>query len=152
MKEYQKRWFEKNREHWNAQVRVRGKIYDFGGNREAAIIRDGEKCVDCGMTREQHKRRWGRDITVDHIDGKGRYTPKVEKNHALENLKTLCLTCHGTKDAARREYKLTAEQATEIKSKYDPNNRKSKSNLATEYGVSYYTVWDIVKGRTRRST
>ena len=71
----------------------------FGGNREKAIQRDKEKCVKCGLTRKQHKRKYGRDITVDHIDGKGCRVPKAEKNNSLSNLQTLCSRCHTRKDS-----------------------------------------------------
>lgn len=74
---------------------------NFGNNREQAIQRDGEKCVQCGMTREEHKIRYGRDITVDHINGKGRNETRKEKDNRLENLQTLCLSCHGKKDILR---------------------------------------------------
>ena len=67
----------------------------FGGNREKAIQRDGEKCVKCGMTREQHRKTFGRDITVDHIDGNGRYTPPEGRNNSLDNLMTLCMPSGG---------------------------------------------------------
>lgn len=76
--------------------------YQFGGNRELAIIRDGEKCVMCGMDRDEHKQRYNRDITVDHIDGSGRNTSTTLRNNSLNNLQTLCLPCHGKKDASRR--------------------------------------------------
>lgn len=74
----------------------------FGGNRELVIQRDREQCVLCGMTRVAHKEKYGRDITVDHIDGQGRYTAKDEQNNNLDNLQTLCLPCHGTKDIRRK--------------------------------------------------
>lgn len=77
----------------------------FGNNREIAILRDGEKCVSCRMTREEHRRKYNRDITVDHIDGRGRYTPKSQKNNDLSNLQTLCLKCHGRKDGLRQKEK-----------------------------------------------
>ncbi len=78
--------------------------YNFGGNREKAIQREGEKCVKCGMTRSKHKSKYGVDITVDHIDGNGRYSKK--KNHSLDNLQTLCMPCHGAKDILlHRRYK-----------------------------------------------
>lgn len=70
--------------------------YRFGGLREEAIKRDNERCVKCGMTRIQHKRVFNRDITVDHIDGQGRYAE--EPHNELSNLQTLCLRCHGRKD------------------------------------------------------
>lgn len=76
--------------------------YGFGGNREEAIKRDGYACVECGMSRDEHKAKYKRDISVDHIDGSGRNTSKEQKNNVLSNLKTLCLPCHGRKDAIRR--------------------------------------------------
>jgi 5-methylcytosine-specific restriction endonuclease McrA len=72
----------------------------FGGMREAIIQRDGEQCVNCGMTREEHRERFGRDITVDHIDGHGRNS--IVKNNDEANLQTLCLPCHGSKDIKRK--------------------------------------------------
>jgi hypothetical protein len=85
---YMKKYYAENRE-WFArygsehreQQRVIQKKYrekvQFGGIREQIILRDGEKCLTCGMTREEHKRLFGEDITVNHIDGRGRYS--VEK-------------------------------------------------------------------------
>ena len=72
----------------------------FGGNREKAIQRDKEQCVDCHMTRQEHWQQYGKDITVNHINGKGRNSK--EKDHRLENLETLCLRCHGIKDELRK--------------------------------------------------
>lgn len=74
----------------------------YSNNRELAIKRDGEQCLDCGMTREEHLNKYGMDITVDHIDGLGVNTPVDDKNNELDNLQTLCLACHGSKD--RRRY------------------------------------------------
>jgi 5-methylcytosine-specific restriction endonuclease McrA len=74
----------------------------FGFNREAVFERDGHRCVQCRMSRNEHKQRWDRDMTIDHIDGKGRYHLKEERNDDLSNLISLCLICHGKKDAARR--------------------------------------------------
>ena len=71
----------------------------FGGLRELAIQRDGEKCVNCGMTRQEHRNKWNSDITVDHSDGYGRYSDY--QNNDLDNLRTLCLRCHGKKDRVR---------------------------------------------------
>lgn len=73
----------------------------FGGIREAIIQRDGEKCVKCGMGRDKHRERYGRDITVNHIDGNGRYS-SVQNNDPT-NLETLCVSCHSTKDNLRRK-------------------------------------------------
>lgn len=80
-----------------------GKYEDnkrFGGNRIFALNRDNWTCQKCGMTNEEHRIKFGRAISVDHIDGNGRHS-KV-KNNSLKNLITLCLPCHTKKDNARR--------------------------------------------------
>lgn len=101
-----KRYRASRKEIWPA-VNKRGfdNLY-FGGNREKAVQRDGEKCVKCGMTRDEHKEKYGFDITVDHIDMMGRYKPKELRNNSMENLQTLCISCHAKKDTKlRRELK-----------------------------------------------
>lgn len=91
-----KEWYYNNLE---SRKIKRDKIR-FGSKRESAILRDKEKCVCCGMTRKEHYSKFGCDITVDHINGKGRNSNK--QDNALKNLQTLCLICHGKKDAKRR--------------------------------------------------
>ena len=71
----------------------------FGGMREVVLERDEYKCVLCGMTNDEHIKKWGREITVDHIDGSGRNSNT--KNNNLDNLRTLCLVCHGKYDIGR---------------------------------------------------
>ena len=78
---------------------VLNDIEHYGGNRQKALERDHWTCQICGMSQEEHIYRWGRGLTVDHIDGQGRYS-KV-KNNDLNNLQTLCLSCHGRKDKLR---------------------------------------------------
>ncbi len=109
-KEYerQRRWREQKRLR-NLSIRPRRKhlkeneflLYRdrYGDLREQAIKRDKGKCVDCGMTRKEHVRFFGVDITVDHKDGEG-YNSK-NPNNVLENLATRCLRCHGRKDQKR---------------------------------------------------
>ncbi len=79
----------------------RDKVH-FGGNRFKVLERDRYSCVKCGMTNSEHKKRWKREITVDHIDGNGRNSKT--KNNKLDNLQTLCASCHCRKDIARRKY------------------------------------------------
>jgi len=57
----------------------------FGGNREAALQRDGYKCCRC--TESDLSK-----LIVHHKDGNGRGS--VSPNNALENLITLCRACH----------------------------------------------------------
>ncbi len=100
-----KRTLEKRRNYHKtpAGILVYKKIRDFkrfGGLRKKVIKRDKGKCVNCGMTRDEHILKFGCDITINHKDGKGRNS-KIQ-NHKIDNLETLCLTCHGKKDAVRR--------------------------------------------------
>ena len=69
--------------------------YATGKLRKAILERDGYSCVCCGMTDEQHKAKWGRPITIDHKN-------KDRSNNSPENLQTLCLECHGSKDLIPR--------------------------------------------------
>ncbi len=69
--------------------------YAVGGQRKQILERDGYRCVDCGMTDDEHKVRWKRPITIDHVD-------KDRSNNSPDNLKTRCLTCHGRKDLLPR--------------------------------------------------
>ena len=59
--------------------------YSFGGNRQNALERDNFTCQHCGATEYLH---------VHHIDGAGVTTPKELRNNALDNLLTLCRSCH----------------------------------------------------------
>lgn len=61
--------------------------YSFGGNREKALERDKYTCQRCGATEDLH---------VHHRDGNGVTTPKEARNNALDNLQTLCRSCHTT--------------------------------------------------------
>lgn len=71
----------------------------FGGLRIKVLKRDNYTCQICGMTNKEHRKEFGREITLDHIDGNGRCSK--EKNHSSRNLWTLCLRCHGRRDYFR---------------------------------------------------
>lgn len=69
--------------------------YGAGGKRKEVLERDGYCCVRCGMTDAEHKAKWDRPITIDHKS-------KDRSDNSLDNLQTLCLTCHGNKDLIPR--------------------------------------------------
>jgi len=71
----------------------------FGGLRRQVLKRDRYCCQICGMTNKQHLITWGREITIDHINGRGRYSDKPD--NSMNNLWTLCLSCHGKRDSLR---------------------------------------------------
>ena len=69
--------------------------YATGGLRQDVLVRDDFRCVECGMTDVEHKAKWNRPITIDHKD-------KDRSHNTMENLQTMCLTCHGRKDITPR--------------------------------------------------
>lgn len=96
-----KKWYLKNKVEHNKKTLTNLETKRFGkGNVDIVLKRDGYKCVKCGMTNEQHKKKWKYRITIDHIDGNGAYS-KV-KNNEMSNLQTLCLSCHGKKDNPKK--------------------------------------------------
>lgn len=75
---------------------------DFGLKVAKVLVRDGYKCVCCGITNAQHLKKWGYRITIDHIDGNGSNVGMKKKNNDIKNLQSLCSVCHGKKDWKRR--------------------------------------------------
>lgn len=71
-------------------------LHYFGGLRSKVLERDNYSCQRCNITNKHHHLKFNRDLTVDHIDGRGRYSSN--KNNTLANLITLCLSCHSSKD------------------------------------------------------
>lgn len=100
---YMRQWRLRDLEKSRATSRRGARKFRFGMNGQLALERDDYRCVSCGMTDDEHRDRYGRSITIDHIDGEGRNSKNP--NNDLDNLQTLCLPCHGRKDAKRRKYR-----------------------------------------------
>lgn len=118
--------------------------YQFGGNREKAIVRDKERCVSCKLTREKHKTLFGIDITVDHISGD-------RSNNDLSNLKTLCSPCHGRKDIVRSPNTAPKEivQLTLLGKKI--KTWPSINSVSRELGFSTGSIWCCLEGMSKVS-
>lgn len=82
-------------EYWNP---INHSRYGFGGNRLEVLQRDNFKCVKCGMTSQEHMDKWDRQLTIDHIEGKGVWDSLGGRRNNIDNLQTLCCRCHGKKD------------------------------------------------------
>jgi hypothetical protein len=61
--------------------------YMFSGNRGLALERDNFTCQKCGTTDDLH---------IHHIDGNGVTVDRNIRNDDINNLVTLCRTCHTT--------------------------------------------------------
>ena len=65
--------------------------------RENAIQRDGEQCVDCGISRKENRDRYGRDLDVHHEVPIDKFDdPDVAD--LTSNLVTLCPKCHADRE------------------------------------------------------
>ena len=93
-----KQWRLRNKEQVKLIHKKAKDNAQFGGNREKVILRDKETCQMCGITRAEHYNKYNKDITVDHKDRLGRGVKLAEKNNNMENLWTLCISCHMKKD------------------------------------------------------
>jgi len=89
-KHWTREWRKVHVYHWKSNKST--EKWRFGGMRESVIERDGEKCVICGITREAHRKLYGRDIIVHHKDNSGRRFKFA--NNTMDNLQTLCNSCH----------------------------------------------------------
>jgi 5-methylcytosine-specific restriction endonuclease McrA len=68
----------------------RGKEWD---DRKLEVkTRDGFKCVQCGRTEAEQLELVGMPLSVDHI-----IMYRISHDNSMENLQTLCSSCHGKK-------------------------------------------------------
>ena len=89
-KAYLREWFR----NYKRDYRHISDIRFFDGNREIILKRDNYKCVLCGITSEMHKKKYGMDLHVHHLDGRGSGYSKHDRNSELSNLITICVRCH----------------------------------------------------------
>lgn len=78
-----------------------GAVSYYGENwlpqRRKAILRDGYKCQDCGMSQESHLDTHKKDLEVHHIQPISTFEDKTVANQ-LSNLITLCTKCHDERE------------------------------------------------------
>ena len=110
--------------------------YGAGRNRETVMSRDGHACVRCGMTDKKHKEKWDRPITIDHKN-------KDRSDNSLDNLQTLCLSCHGRKDNTNyRREKATKHKEEILRRKLSGD---SYDDISRDIGVSVAAIWKWFK-------
>jgi 5-methylcytosine-specific restriction endonuclease McrA len=78
-------WSQRNKDKLIQYQKNARDNYLFDGNRKFALERDNFTCQHCKTTI---------DLQVHHIDGKGTTTPREQRNNALDNLISLCRSCH----------------------------------------------------------
>ena len=66
--------------------------------RQKIIERDGFKCVQCGISREEHHKKYHCDFNVNHKKPFHQFGGKTELANKSSNLETLCKSCHTKTD------------------------------------------------------
>ena len=120
--------------------------WKYSHNREAVFERDGG-CVECGMTREEHQDKYGRDITIHHKDGNGVNVEMGERNNDIDNLETRCLTCHMKLERRTKEWGTTSRAIIQ----YDMSGGEigrwgSIRNASDELGIDKGNICRALKG------
>jgi len=59
--------------------------------RMKVYLRDNFLCQDCQMTMKKHIEKYNKLLQIHHLDGN-------KKNNDVENLLTLCISCHNHRD------------------------------------------------------
>lgn len=111
--------------------------YSTGKMRLFILNRDGYRCIECGMSDAEHKTKWGRPITIDHKD-------KNRRNNAPDNLRTMCLRCHGRKDITPG---LTIKKINDARIDIMAShaNGETYKSISIRYGCSQATVCKWIK-------
>lgn len=125
--------FQRGEKHWN----WKGGIYEYPNqgilqkNRKQKLVETDYHCELCGIFTNR----------VHHKD-------KSKTNHAIDNLMTLCKSCHGKLHLR----KISDEQIEEIARVYLSNDLSLKG-IQSLFGVNYETIREmfIEKGIKRKS-
>lgn len=80
--------------HWN----YKGGRFPYGPGfnktkKEKVRERDDRECQDCGLSEDEHVERYDEKLHVHHIQ-KAREVESPEERNAMENLISLCQSCH----------------------------------------------------------
>lgn len=121
---YKKDWYAQHHSQMLELSRQRREKLHFDNRRQAALERDGYRCTLCG-SQEQ--------LVVHHRDGRGRNHPNP--NNELDNLQTLCNSCHIT------IHRPELEEARRARHAVPKLNQQGKWSLKHEACVECGTVY-----------
>lgn len=89
-----KKYYRKNPEKVKAKEKKYKERIRYSGNKEIVLQRDNYACRLCGITNQDHFIKYGRGLEIHHIDGNGIMKDQNKKNNNINNLITLCCSCH----------------------------------------------------------
>ena len=157
--EYSKRWQTKhkeqnlaNKKRYKKEHPEKTKLYEdrkynkrfYGGLRYKVLERDNYACLKCGMTDDEHRRKWGKSIQVDHIDGQGHMVDKP--NNKMSNLQTLCISCHMKKDQRDKRNAIFQPKDIWLMRKMRGDG-KTLLQIANHFNNTTSYMWMILNGK-----
>lgn len=145
-REYCRKYRERS-DSWKALAEIAREKRKYGRTREEIFKIKGSNCCKCGITREEHRIKYGRDISVDHIDGMGQ-SAKVKNNH-INNLQVLCLPCHTSKDDFMRPKRIKLSNEDILEMKDLSRKGKSLTEIKGVFNVHEDYVRRILAGKLR---
>src|SRR5487761_1544307 len=89
---YRRNFVRAGAEKYNAMTKANHFKDRFGSKtkRDEAFALYGDRCIDCGISREENKRKTGKDLGIFHVDFN-------LKNNNIDNLRPICVACHATR-------------------------------------------------------
>lgn len=78
--------------------------HEWSEKREEAIERDDSECQDCGISMTEHKKRYKQGLHVHHKVARKQILSddptreEFELANSLDNLVTLCASCHRVRE------------------------------------------------------
>ncbi len=91
---YHKLWRE------NPERRKRNKLFKElrRTGMDATKYVEDKKCVVCGMTNEEHKKKYGERLHIHHLNNDGRHNIRKGLEPKHNDIMVLCRSCHVSKD------------------------------------------------------
>lgn len=88
---------------WQGGVEKDNYGRNWRQKRKEALKRDNFSCVSCGMSRDEHHQKYGKDLDVHHKIPISEFGEPEDANY-MTNLVTTCRSCHASLDKiSRRE-------------------------------------------------
>lgn len=131
-----KHWYDTNVAGTERSKMAREERY-FSGMREPVLSRDRFRCTECGSTSS---------LVVHHKDGNGRGCD--QPNNCLDNLVTLCRSCHAKAHripGSQRKY--SDAQIEQVRTMHTEG--MSGAEISRRTGISKPYVHQVIKGQYR---
>lgn len=110
--------------------RVSARGPGWARQRKAALKKDKYMCVDCGITDEESKVKYGSSLDVDHVIPFHNFSDYKKANQVI-NLECRCKSCHKKEEAKRVGIQMVIPMSIGRQNNpYKPENRMTNAKLS----------------------